>query len=107
MKYDGYSPPYIQTPPGPLLTGIDACPRLRPFLADLAPQPGGDADDLGLYAGDACLARGRFVTDMAARKFQIADVSGGSDAAGLSVTRTIWASTPATPVWRADSLSPT
>jgi hypothetical protein len=65
MRHDGYSPPYIQTPPGSLLTGIDACPRLRPFLADLAPQPGGDADDLGLYAGDACLARGRFVTDMA------------------------------------------
>jgi hypothetical protein len=28
----------------------------------------GDADDLGLYAADACLARGRFVIDMAARK---------------------------------------
>jgi hypothetical protein len=89
---------------GPLLVGINACPRLRTFLADLAPQdcrqrrrfgplrrrrlsgartfchrhdraevsdcrrfwriwrrrPVGDADVLGLYAGDACLARGRF-----------------------------------------------
>jgi hypothetical protein len=107
MKHDGYSSPYKQTSPGPLLIGIDACPRLRPFLADLAPQPGGDADDLGLYAGDACLACGRFVTDMATRKFQIADVSGGSGAAGLSATRKIWASMPATPVWRADGLSPT
>jgi hypothetical protein len=65
----------------------------------------GNADDFGLYAGDACLARGRFVTNVAARKFQTADVSGGSGATGLSATRTFWASTPATPVWRADGLA--
>jgi hypothetical protein len=52
-------------------------------------RPVGDADDLGLYAADDCLARGR-----CARKFHIADVSGGPGAAGLSATRTIWASTP-------------
>jgi hypothetical protein len=67
----------------------------------------GDADDLGLYAADACLARGRFLTDMTARKFHIADVSGGPGAAGLSAMRTIWAYTPPTPVWRAEVLSPT
>jgi hypothetical protein len=67
-----------------------------------------DADDLGLYAAAAaCLARGRFVTKMATRRFQIADDSGGSGAAGLSATRTIWASTPLTPVRRADVVSPT
>jgi hypothetical protein len=39
--------------------------------------------------------------------FHIADVSGGSGAAGRSATRTIWASALAMPVWRADVLSPT
>jgi hypothetical protein len=34
----------------------------------------GGADELGLYAADACLARGRSVRVMATRKFQIADV---------------------------------
>jgi hypothetical protein len=49
-------------------SGAAGLSATRTIWASTPPTPVGDADELGLYAADACLARERFVIDMAARK---------------------------------------